>query len=171
MNTDEKPVYKDEISPDSLMGDFRGTSVTTILIFTVIVHVVIIIGTSFGFLKSEVLGGDTAEMSKDDRVDAAVKEATVSIRDIAKKYELSPQEISDRFAKGGSRTDKVMSDKDPGMDDPADTPPPTPNTSPTPPETTGTPDKPLSDIEKKITETNQGPAVPDMDEKEDDDLF
>ena len=110
-------------------------------------------------------------MSKDERVDAAVKEATVSIRDIAEKYELSPQDISDRFAKGGSRTDKVMSEADPGMDDPATPTTPEGTTTTTPPDTPDEPEKPLSEIEKQIQETKQGPAKPDMEEKEDDDLF
>ncbi|MFT5129995.1 MAG: hypothetical protein ACI8W8_003624 [Rhodothermales bacterium] len=163
MSNGEKPIYKDEISPDSLMRDFRGRGVITILIFTLVIHGVIILCTSFGYLKTEVLGADTDTMSKEELVDAAVKEATVSIRGIAEKYGLSPQEISDRFAKGGSRTDKVMSETAPETDpaEPATTP-----TTPTP-----EPAKPLSEIEKTIQESQQGPAIPDMQEDEDDDLF
>ena len=116
---DDKPAYEEGVSPDSLMGDFRGRSVMTIVIFTVIIHVVIIGTTSFGYLKTEVFGA-TEDMTKEQRIEAAVKEATSSIRELAEKYELSPQEISDRFAKSGSRTDKAMDGGDSAMDDPGD---------------------------------------------------
>lgn len=162
MSDGDKPVYKEEITPDSLMGDFRGRGVITILIFTLVIHGVIILCTSFGYLKTEVMGADADTMSKEELVDAAVKEATVSIRDIAEKYGLSPQEISDRFAKGGSRTDKAMGETAPASDpaESATTAPPAPE-----------PDKPLSEIEKTLQEAQQGPAVPNMEEDEDDDLF
>jgi hypothetical protein len=164
MNTDDKPVYKDQVSPDSLMGDFKGSGVMTILLVTLVVHALIILGTSFGYLKTEFLG-DSKELSKEERVDVAVQEATVAIRDIAKKYDLSPQEISDRFAASGSRTDKAMDEVATDVD-PAE-PVTAPSTSiPETPE----PDKPLSEIEKTLQDAQQGPALPKM-EAEDDDLF
>ena len=167
MSDGDKPVYKDEISPDSLMGDFKGRGVITILVVTLIVHAIIIIGTSFGYLKTEVVGAKAEEMSKEEVLDAAVQEATVAIRDIAEKYELSPQEISDRFAKSGSRTEQAIGEAATDID-PAepDTAPPTTSI----PETTE-PDKPLSQIEKTLQEAQQGPALPEMEEEEDDDLF
>ena len=41
----------DLVSPDALMGDFRGKRLVVIIAFTVLVHAVLIVATSFSYLK------------------------------------------------------------------------------------------------------------------------
>jgi transposase-like protein len=51
-----------------------------------------------------VLGEDTASMTEKERLDMAVRDATKSLREIAETYDVSPQELSDRFADGNTPT-------------------------------------------------------------------
>ena len=154
--------FVDEVSPDSLMGDFRGRPFVAILAFTVIVHAVLIGVFSFGYLKNQVLGEDTSSLSEEERMDIAVREATSSLRDIAERHGVSPQDLSDRFSAGGLTTN---------------------SNSTSPPDTAGeqdapadgddtTPEGPQSAIEKELQETKDGPELPDLPSIEDeDDLF
>ena len=154
---------KEEVSPDSLMGDFRGRGLITIVIVTVIAHVVVFGATSIGYIKSELLGPETGKMSQEEKIDNAVQEATLAIRDIAGKYELSPQDISDRFAQGGSRTNAVKASSN-KTDDTQQAP--TAKT-PEPPAD----DTPKSAIEKQLETVAPPPAAPDLNAKEEEDLF
>jgi flagellar basal body-associated protein FliL len=73
----------DEISPDELMESFKGRGLKTIILFTVVIHAVLLLGTSIPFLKKAVTGKDTSELSEQERMELAMKEATDSLRDIA----------------------------------------------------------------------------------------
>ena len=96
--TSATSVYPDEVTPDSMMNDFRGRPVVGILSFTVIVHVVLISVFSFGYMKNELFGEDTSSMSEDERLKVAVQEATTSLREIAERHGLSPQDLTTQFA-------------------------------------------------------------------------
>ena len=163
---------QEDVSPDSLMGDFRGKGLVPIVVLTVVVHLVVFGGTSFGYLKDTLMGPDKTEMSDEEKSDAAFNEATIAIREIAEKYGISPQDVSDRFSTGGSRTSKIAGSGDgdgTGGDEPKAAPP-------TPPESTGTPDggedgKTKSEYEKSLETVAPPPAVPDLNDKEEEDLF
>ena len=103
-NNTSNLAYADDVSPDSLMSDFRGRPIFAIVAFTVIVHVVVIGGFSVGYEKNVVLGEDTASVTEKERLDMAVRDATKSLREIAETYDVSPQELSDRFADGNTPT-------------------------------------------------------------------
>ena len=98
--------YSDEVSPDSLMTDFKGKSILVIALFTIIVHVVLLGGTSINFLK-EKLFSDTRKLSEEERKREALADATLAIRDIAAKYALTSGDITSQFSAAGSRADKV----------------------------------------------------------------
>ncbi len=86
-----------DTSPDDLMQHFRGRSLKSIIIFTIIVHFVIIGGTSLPYLVRSVSGPDTGKLSDDERIELAVKEATSSLRKIAETYGIRPQQLSEQL--------------------------------------------------------------------------
>lgn len=142
---------KTETTPDQLMKTFEGSSLKSIILFTVVVHAVLLIGTSVPYLWGAVAGEDTTGQSEEERLQSAAKEATAAIREIAERYQIKPQELSSRF-----------SDKAPKA--PAATP-----VTPTP-EAPATEDssQPDSLIEQEIQKVEEGPDLPPV---EDDDLF
>jgi hypothetical protein len=142
----------DETTPDALMESFHGRSLKSIVVFTLIIHAILLLGTSVPFLIEKVAGKDTSELSEDERIELAVKEATSSLQDIAKEHGLNVQDISNQFA-GGARKSKAPA-KDPA-------------TKPAP---EADPEKPKSTIEKELDVKADGPEVPKVEE-DDDDLF
>jgi hypothetical protein len=150
-------IYSDDTSPDSLMGDFRGRPIVKILFFTLLVHVVLVGVFSIGYLKNQLVGEDTSAMSKDKRLELAVRDATKALRGIAERYEMSPQELSSQFAAGKPRSASASPNPKPA--DPGD--------KKTPPDGK----KPDSTMGKILKKTETGPDVPDLAPKEDDDLF
>lgn len=162
-----KPTNADEVSPDALMSDFRGRPVVTILAFTIIIHVVLIGVFSIGYLKNELLGEDTSALSEDERLNLAVEEATKSLRKIAERHGVRPQDLSERFSSNGARspTQETTEPQVPGTND---TPLPT-ETSEEPNPTTA---EPPSAIEKELQEKADGPDLPDLPPiAEEEDLF
>ncbi|MFK7910835.1 MAG: hypothetical protein AB8F34_09540 [Akkermansiaceae bacterium] len=146
----------DEATPDVLMESFHGRSLKSIIVFTLIIHGVILLGTSVPFLIEKVAGKDTSELSEDERIELAVKEATSSLRDIADEHGLNVQDISDQFA-SGSKKPKAPA-KEPVVN-------PKPDAS-----ADADPEKPKSAIEKEIEVKADGPEVPKV-EDDDEDLF
>lgn len=154
------PVYSDEVTPESMMNDFRGRPVVGILSFTVIVHVVLLSVFSFGYMKNELFGEDTSSMSEDKRLKVAVQEATTSLREIAERHGLNPQDLTSQFAGRDAR--------------PATSPPPPEPSGPETPGEAAGPDEPESAIEKELNTKGRGPASPDLPPNlptEEDDLF
>jgi hypothetical protein len=142
---------KEEVTPDQLMKHFQGSNLKTIIIFTVIVHVVLLAGSSFSYLSKAVLGENTSTMSEKDRTDAAMREATVALREIAEQYELKPQDLSSQLAGVERKAPKKESVTKLPQDDP------------------GTdPEKPKSAIEEEISKKATGPTVPNPEDDEDD---
>lgn len=166
-------LFQNEVSPDSLMGEFRGKPLFGIVMLTLLAHVVIIGVFSIGYISEKVFGEDTSGLKKEERLDVAVREATESLREIAKSHGLTPQELSDRFAKGGTNSiapaaakdGNASSSKAGGKDKPVG--------KSTTSNKTGAPDKPNpSDPDLKKTLNNKEvPDLPGLDPKDDDDLF
>ena len=146
-----------EESPDALMSHFEGPGLKPILVFTIAVHAVLLLGTSVPFFISKFTAEDMSEKPKDERLDAAVKDATSSLREIAKQYEVNPQELSDRFQKGSKR-------KAPPTDegDSSDT-----VTAPAP-VAAGPGTQPTNAIERELNVSEKGPEVPGNIDDEDD---
>ncbi|HCI91831.1 MAG TPA: hypothetical protein DHV60_04675 [Verrucomicrobiales bacterium] len=141
----------DETTPVELMESFQGRSLKSIVVFTLIIHALILIGTSVPFLIEKVAGKDNSELSEDERIELAVKKATSSLRDIADEHGLNVQDISNQFASGAKKP------KAPAKDSAK---------KPTPP---ADPENPKSTIEKELDVKADGPEIPKVED--DDDLF
>jgi len=168
-NEEIKSVELDDVTPESLMDKFKGPGLMKMIIVTVVFHLVVMVGFSINYILK--IGQDNSQLSKEDRIEKAVADATTVLREIADEYELSPQDISDNFSKGGSRTiKKAVNTKGPKsamdkeLDDKkidADATPPAVDGD------DGTVEKPKSALEKQIKKAVDGPDMPGIDEEED----
>ena len=148
-----------EITPDQLLESFRGRSFKSVILFTVIVHAILICGTSVPYLIKLITGESTANLSEQERTELAATEVAAAMREIATKHGLKPQDLSTHLA--GSAAPVATK---------VETPPPTEKTAaPTPEE----PVKPKTAIEKKLDVKEDGPKVPVIptEEATNDDLF
>lgn len=148
-----------ETTPDQLLEAFRGRSFKSIILFTLVVHLVVIGGTSVPFFIRSVTGKSDSMLTEQERTEIAAREATSALRDIATKHGLKPQDLSTRIAGGAAS-------KAPQAETPART------------EETATPapeeaEKPKSAVEEQLEVKEAGPQVPPVpvEEAEDDDLF
>ena len=135
------------------MKTFEGRSLKSIILFTVVVHAVLLTGTSVPYLWSTVAGEDTTGQSEEERLQAATKEATTAMREIAERYQLKPQDLSSRFTDGAPKAPAAAA-----------------NSSDAASEGTSTDEaeEPESVIEQEIKKVEEGPELPPV---EDDDLF
>jgi hypothetical protein len=151
-----------DVMPETLMGMFKGPGLIKMVVLTIVVHMVVILGSSVPHLIKTFTRGDAGKMSKDDRIKAAVEDASIVIRKIAEEHGLSPQDVSDQFASGGSRTARAGAaggeTKTPVEAKTVETPAETPKEEPAA----------KSAIEKKIETKIEGPKVPTFDNKKDD---
>jgi hypothetical protein len=147
----------DEVTPDSLMAQFKGKGVVPILIFTLVVHFVLIIGSSVPYLAKSVFGADKSKLSEEERLKSAVEDATAALREIADDHGLNPQDISSQFGGGGSRTAKASASKEPVADEkkPAG-------------DTKKDPEREKSEYEKKLETKADGPKMPGFEDDKDD---
>jgi len=148
-----------ETTPDQLLESFRGRSFKSIILFTIIVHVVVIGGTSVPYFIKSASGKSDSKLTEKERTEIAAREATSALRDIATKHGLKPQDLSSRIA-GGAPSAASKGEAPAPKDDPATT---------TPEET----DKPKTAIEEQLDVKGDGPTVPPVptEEATDDDLF
>lgn len=146
----------EEITPDELMESFRGRSLKSIIVFTVVVHAFLLLGTSIPFLIKMVTGKDTTELSEEERLELAMKDATASLKEIAEEYGLNPRELSSNFA--GSKKG------------PAQGPAESPKEQSKPPGLGEQPKDPAADsaIEKEIRTKKEGPKLPGVGDEEED---
>lgn len=143
-----------DTSPDDLMQHFRGRSLKSIILFTIVVHVVVIGGTSIPFILRSLTGPNTEAMSEEERVELAVKEATTALRKIAEDYDIRPQKLSDQFA-GKPQAAPVREAEAPVEA----------GTEPAPdPEGTADPEEEKSAIEKELEKAEPGPELPPIEE-------
>jgi len=155
------------ISPGELLANFNGKSLKSMVIFTIVVHVALLLATSGPYIWRTVAGADKSKLSETERMELAVKETQSAMRRIAEENGIKPQDLGSHFSSPTGA--------------PKGTPAATPNaeTKPAKPETeikTGSdvssetspsaPEKPESTIEKELKEAKPGPAMPT-----DEDLF
>lgn len=137
-----------DVTPESLMDNFRGPGLIKMVVVTVVVHIVVLIVGSLPYLKRTILGADTSKMTKEQKMENAMDDATSALRKIAAQHGLNPQDISDQFAAAGSRTVKPDTAVEAaGAEAPA-------SVKPTEPE------KPKSAIEKELEKAVKGPEMP-----------
>jgi hypothetical protein len=105
--------------PEDLMRDFRGGGLMRFVVLAVVVHAVVILATSIPWLRETLMGSATAGMTDEEKLQAAVKEATSKISAIAKEHGVSPQELGARFGGSGKATTQ------PSKDTPSKASPPT----------------------------------------------
>jgi hypothetical protein len=148
-----------ETTPDQLLEAFRGRSLKSIILFTLIVHVVIIGGTSVPYFIKSAAGKSDSTLSEQERTDLATREATAALREIATKHGIKPQDLSTRLA-GGSAPKSPAAAAPAVVDEPA---------APEPTEQ----EQPKSAIERELEVKEAGPQVPPIpgEEADDDDLF
>ena len=146
---------KNETTPGQWMERFQGSSLKTIIAFTVVVHAVLLLGTSIPFLMESVLGANTSKMSEEEKIESAVSEAKASLSKIAKEHGLNVEEISSQFSAGTSASSKPASK--------------TPTTSADAAEVK--PDEPKTGIEKELDLKKDGPALPEIKDDGEEDLF
>ena len=166
MSDDQKTAtseYADDVTPESMMSDFRGRPVVRILSLTVVVHVVLVGVFSLGYLKRELLGEDTSGKSEEERLKIAVQEAKSSLLEIAERHGLSAQDLTDQFAAAKAPPASSAAGESAGPSGPEATSP-----------TTSGPDEPESAIERELNTTTDGPDLPELPPDlpaEEDDLF
>lgn len=145
-----------EVTPDSLMGQFKGKGLKPIVMFTLVVHVVLILGSSIPFFVRKAMSADNSKRSEAERIESAVEDATAALRKIAKKHGLNPQDISSQFS-GGARSGKPAGGA-------AATPDAMPKAADAP---DATPERDKSAYETNLESKAEGPSVPSLDDEED----
>lgn len=148
----------DEATPDSLMAPFKGMGLKPIVIFTLVVHVVVILGSSIPFFVRKAFSADNAKLTREERVESAVEDATAALRKIARKHDLNPQDISDQFSGKGSRSGNAGG----GAAAAVDAAPESADTSDQPPE------RGKSAYETNLEAQAEGPSVPTFEDEKDD---
>lgn len=148
-----------EITPDQLLESFRGRSFKSIILFTIVVHLVIVIGSSVPYLIRSASGKSDSKLTEQERTEIAAREVTAALRDIATKHGLKPQDLSTRIA-GGAAPAAQKEEAPAPKEEPA---------APAPEET----EKPKTAIEEELDVKQDGPTVPPVptEEATDDDLF
>lgn len=166
MSTQNQP-----ITPDQLLQSFRGRSLKSVILFTVIAHIVIIGVTSVPYLLESFTGKSTEKLGEEERTEIAAREATEALRAIAEKNGIKPQDLSARIA-GGAGPKSAKSEEAEKPEAVTETPGPETSDPAVTPET-AEPEKPKSEIEKELDVKQDGPTVPDIkvEEATDDDLF
>ena len=158
-----------DVAPDSLLGNFKGPGLLAILAVAILVHVVVIAGTSIPFLKRSLLGEHATALTKEQRMEKAMTEVTAAVQKIASANGLNPQEITDKLA------------PPPATAVPADTksekPAPVVAAAASPaaavpapaqePAALAKPEKQESKIEADLKKTAAGPKTPGVGDKED----
>jgi membrane-bound lytic murein transglycosylase B len=159
---------REETTPDQLLDTFRGSSLKSIIAVTVIVHAVILLGTSVPYLMETFTGSDTSKLGEKERLDIATQQATTAMREIAAKHGITPEQLGERFAPRApvgavkETTTPESETKTPESTTPDGAAPETKA-----PEGTTLPE---NAIEKEINVKKDGPTVPTID-PEKDDLF
>ena len=153
---------REESTPDQLLDTFRGSSLKSIILVTVVVHAVLLLGTSVPYLTKAFASSDTSKLSDKERLDIASKEVTSVMREIATKHGITPEALGDHFAPRAAVPATKETKTEPEVKSPE---PPTPEGT-----VPGEAPKPESTIEKEIKVKQDGPKLPGLD-TEKDDLF
>lgn len=149
------PTPINETTPGELLANFNGRSLKTMIVFTIVVHVVLLLVTSGPFIWKLVAGTDGSKLSESERIELAYKETQSAMRRIAEQYGIKPQDLGSQFTAPAKTkpksaapiTDTKTDVKADPKTAPANTPPPAPV-------------EPKSAIEKELNKAKPGPTVP-----------
>jgi hypothetical protein len=142
------------IAPDELMSDFRGHSLVKVVIFTIAVHIFVLLIFSPGYIKTQVFGEseteDTsvAELSEDERRVQAQRDSQAALREVASRYGMTLTELREQLDAEESDVSSVTQRVEPEAETPGD-----------------------SQIERDLSSEVEGPVVPDLSIDDEDDLF
>ncbi len=155
-----------EVTPELLMDRFKGVGLAKMVMVTLVFHVVVIGISSMAYLKKSLLRDDVGKLTKEQRIEKAMADATSSLRKIAEANGLNPQDISERLSPGGARTSKA------GAAAPADDAQGKAAGATSAPQAAAgapvvAPQKPESAIEKDLKKAVEGPKMPDSVGKDD----
>ena len=88
-----------DLNPDDLMSDFRSKGLLRIIIFTFVIHGVVLLGSSVPWMYDSLFSSVDENASEEERIKEAVGKPTGSLKDIAEKYGIHPEELSSQFSK------------------------------------------------------------------------
>lgn len=160
------PSPANDPSPADLLSNFNGRSLKSIILFTLVVHALLLLGTGGPYLWRSLFGADRSKLSESERADLAFKEASASMRRIAEEHGIKPQDLGNRFSNpvsAPSPAPAAAAAPDDGKVDTAPAP-----AAGTPKAEVPEPEEPKSAIEQELKKAVPGPAVPAI---EDEDLF
>jgi len=178
-NEQIKNANSSDATPESLLDTFQGPGLVKIVMLAVIIHVVVIAGTSMPYLKRSFMGEKTGELTKEKRIEKAMAEASEALKKIAAANGLNPQDISDNLASAGMRAPKAEAaapDARKGgkgaaaataADVKSNAAPATAAVNVQAGTAVATPEKTESKIEKDIKKTAVGPKMPGAGDKDD----
>ncbi len=145
---------RQETSPDELLDDFRGRPFKSIIVFTLVVHAVILVATSIPYLWKKLGGAEPGDATTEERLQAATREATSTLQRIAEEHGVTAQDLSEKLAGGGRPAAAAA---------PAESPAAEPATRDEPAPAS---DEPKSAIEQELETSTPGPAMPPVEEEE-----
>jgi hypothetical protein len=152
-----------DLNPDDLLTDFRSKGLFPIIIFTFVIHGVVLLGSSVPWMYDSLFSSVDESASEEERIKEAVREATGSLKDIADKYGIHSEELSSQFSKKdkkGSAPVTSQERKNSSNSGNADQS-----------KSTDEGDKPKSSIQKEIEAKARGPELPSIPEEQEEDLF
>ncbi len=71
-----------EITPGELLDSFKGRTLKSIIVFTIVVHALILIGTSIPAIVGHFTSEDLSGMDEGERLAAATAKAKVALESI-----------------------------------------------------------------------------------------
>lgn len=152
-----------EGTADELLDDFKGSSLKRIIIFTVVIHVVLVVGTSIFYLWNVLTVGDVKDLPEEKRMEMAIAEVNRHIRRTADQYDILPKVLSESLDKkasaAGDDTDSPDSIETDGTNAVGAAAGDTHGVGSDTGETNST----KSAMEKRLEMKAEGPAEPDMD--------
>lgn len=157
--TDEIEPVTDDVRTDVMMRDFKGHKIIMLIGAAVLVHVVIILASSFGYIRNEVFGADTTGMSKEDRVKVALGEATSALAQIVERHDLTVDDVLDKLAATGSRAERLQGGAKPEAAPEEGPAPAAGATTPEAPQVQA-PERKLSELERNLPQATPGPKAP-----------
>ena len=152
-----------DLNPDDLMSDFRSKGLLRIIIFTFVIHGVVLLGSSVPWMYDSLFSSVDENASEEERIKEAVREATGSLKDIAEKYGIHPEELSSQFSKKDKKSSAPATSQErtnssnSGKADQS--------------QSKDEGDKPKSSIEKEIEIKEKGPELPSIPKEKEEDLF
>ena len=152
-----------ELNPDDLMSDFRSKGLLRIIIFTFVIHGVVLLGSSVPWMYDSLFSSVDENASEEERIKEAVREATGSLKDIAEKYGIHPEELSSQFSKKDKKGSARVTSQErtnSSISGNADQP-----------QSKDEENKPKSSIEREIGIKAKGPELPSIPKEKEEDLF